>query len=421
MNKPLETFHFSQVEALVQALNQGHTVNDSLVTSRNIRYAAPPIGPLGFLAPTAPSINRTHIQNANKVVCPQAIPFCYTTGAATPFTASDIPSVDPRTSEDCLFLSVLLPKSVWNTRYEARFDLGWKNASNEGYGLVTQSQQFSGKEVIFWVQNKIHRLGGDRSQVTLPGESAGPFYAPRYPLPGFLVDAVLSFANVFSLATLRSMSSLALQKLNALNVGNSIPYGTWTFGVVVDDPYLPDTLKALFQQGRFDHSLSVITGHNQDDGSLFVPNKLLTNDSPYTAYIDSLFRPVTRRNNLTLADVAASLNSAPYAYEFPVSPAVHGADLPYNFDDSDSSNNAPGLLVFPRASSGMTVQDSEDSSLPVFPTASPGMTVQNMGVGPMLDEGGVQQLGKRCQFWQDTPFPGEDPSARQYELTWRSG
>ena len=63
----------------------------------------------------------------------------------------------------------------------------------------------------------------------------------------------------------------------------------------------------------------------------------------------------------------------------------------------------------------MTVQDSEGPSLPAFPPASPGMMVQdigNEGVGPMLDEGGIQQLGKRCQFWQDTPFPGKDSSAK---------
>ena len=245
---------------------------------------------------------------------------------------------------------------------------------------------------------------------------------------------------------------------------------------MVDGTYLPDTPKELFQQGRFDHSLSVMTGHNQDEGSLFVPNTLLTNDSSYTAYFDSLFRPVTsntttldqltqelyppvfngsqgyttqaERNNLTLADAAvvcnsrfinqASFNSAPYAYEFSVPPAVHGADLPYTFYDFgdvpgmnttlaeimqgyilsfavNGEPNAPGLPVFPHANSGMTVQNSEGPSLPAFPPAKPGMMVQNLGnegVGPMLDEGGVQQLEKRCQFWQDTPFPGEDSSAK---------
>ena len=59
--------------------------------------------------------------------------------------------MDPRTSEDCLFLDVLLPKQIWETRKASRapvlvwlpgggFDLGWKDASGRGYGLVTRSQ-----------------------------------------------------------------------------------------------------------------------------------------------------------------------------------------------------------------------------------------------------------------------------------------
>ena len=79
----------------------------------------------------------------------------------TPFTSADIPPVDPRTSEDCLFLDVLLPKNIWETRSSSRdrapvlvwiygggFDLGWKDASGRGYGLVTRSQQFGNRGVI---------------------------------------------------------------------------------------------------------------------------------------------------------------------------------------------------------------------------------------------------------------------------------
>lgn len=139
-----------------------------MVTFRNIRYAAPPIGPSRFLAPTAPSVNRTSIQNASDVICPQAYPKWLTTGAVTPFTPADIPPVDPRTSEDCLFLDVLLPKKIWDTRQRTRapvlvwihgggFVIGWKDASGAGYGLVSRSQQFGSEGVVLVSIN--YRLG----------------------------------------------------------------------------------------------------------------------------------------------------------------------------------------------------------------------------------------------------------------------
>lgn len=282
-----------------------------------------------FLAPTIPAVDRTGIQNASDVICPQAFPKWLTTGAVTPFTPADIPPVDPRTSEDCLFLDVLLPKRIWETRqgshaavlvwiYGGGFDVGWKDASGRGYGLVARSQQSGSQGVILvsigyrlglfvspaviprvpkpeiqlsllisvvltsrskgwmngagvksnaglldqrfaleWVQRYIHLFGGDPSRVTILGESAGgssveahitayggskgsspfkgaiiqsPYILPSYPLPNSQVDAVLSFGNVDSVDTLRSMSSTDLQKLNALLVGNSQPFGTFTFG-----------------------------------------------------------------------------------------------------------------------------------------------------------------------------------------------
>ena len=77
----------------------------------------------------------------------------------TPFTSADILPVDPRTSEDCLFLDVLLPKKVWETRnhshapvlvwiYGGGFTLGSKDFSGRGYGLVARSDQFGGPGVI---------------------------------------------------------------------------------------------------------------------------------------------------------------------------------------------------------------------------------------------------------------------------------
>ena len=107
-------------------------------------------------------------RNASDVICPQAYPKWLTTGAVTPFTPADIPPVDPRTSEDCLFLDVLLPREIWDSRQRRRapvlvwingggFTLGAKDESGSGYGLVTRSQRFGTQGVILVSIN--YRLG----------------------------------------------------------------------------------------------------------------------------------------------------------------------------------------------------------------------------------------------------------------------
>lgn len=64
-------------------------------------------------------------------------------GTVTPFTPADIPPVDTRTSEDCLFLDITLLNGVWKSRKTSRtpvlvwihggaFDFGWKDASGRG-------------------------------------------------------------------------------------------------------------------------------------------------------------------------------------------------------------------------------------------------------------------------------------------------
>lgn len=70
-------------------------------------------------------------------------------------------------SEDCLFLDVLLPREIWERRQQNRvavlvwihgggFDLGWKDESGRGYGLVTRSRKL-GRGVILVSIN--YRLG----------------------------------------------------------------------------------------------------------------------------------------------------------------------------------------------------------------------------------------------------------------------
>ncbi|KAH0842510.1 hypothetical protein AYO21_06686 [Fonsecaea monophora] len=225
----------------------GQTYNFS-----NIRYAQPPIGNLRFAAPVPPSGRNNVVQNGSvDRICPQAIPGWYPissefvqyliAGNATSFNytqaeeqlqialqnAKPTPP-DPRMSEDCLFLDVIVPKKVFDGSksrvrrrqnagaavvvwiYGGGYTLGSKEGSGNPSGLIKASQANGGEGVIFvamnyrlgamgwlagptlqaaggvsnaglydqrlaleWVQNNIHLFGGDPNRVTVMGESAG--------------------------------------------------------------------------------------------------------------------------------------------------------------------------------------------------------------------------------------------------------
>jgi carboxylesterase type B len=105
----------------------------------NIRYAAPPLGDLRFRAPVWPEPNRTHVQDGSVGrVCPQANPlweeyiepaFLLSLESGTSFNQSTnissypyVPQkMDPRTTEDCLFLDVIVPKKIFDRAQNKTF------------------------------------------------------------------------------------------------------------------------------------------------------------------------------------------------------------------------------------------------------------------------------------------------------------
>ena len=124
----------------------GQTYNFS-----NIRYAQPPVGNLRFAAPVAPTARNTVVQNGSVGrICPQAGPAweliasefvqSLIAGNESSFNLTEAEQQlqaylqtasptqpDPRTSEDCLFLDVIVPKKVFdgtNSRIKRRQSSG---------------------------------------------------------------------------------------------------------------------------------------------------------------------------------------------------------------------------------------------------------------------------------------------------------
>lgn len=115
-----------------------HQANDFNATGNyynfsDIRYAAPPTGENRWKVPQHPATNRSTVQKgAEGRICPQANPAweliaaqflpLYLTGSQTKFNESSFntstggmaPPQDPRTTEDCLFLDVRVPKSIFD-------------------------------------------------------------------------------------------------------------------------------------------------------------------------------------------------------------------------------------------------------------------------------------------------------------------
>ncbi|KAL8664202.1 MAG: hypothetical protein Q9202_003280 [Teloschistes flavicans] len=148
-----------------------------------IRYAAAPIGSRRWQAPAAPLVNRDQVLPANNLPsrCPQS------PDAPSP------PKYNFTGNEDCLFLNIFAPQGktnlpvlvyiqIINTNNNSfigvtiQYRLGAFGflSSDEvnRYGVVNagiRDQTFA----LQWVQSYIGLFGGNASQVTISGESAG--------------------------------------------------------------------------------------------------------------------------------------------------------------------------------------------------------------------------------------------------------
>ena len=220
----------------------------------NIWYAEPPLGDLRFRAPV-PVRGKSNVVNDGSIgkICPQANPawnpiadefipaylsgqpFKLTAVEAAIAQASDsLPVQDARTTEDCLFLDVVVPEKIFSRVTKTAnandgapvlvwiYGGGYTAGEKTGFGqynpagLIEASQTSGSDGIVFvsfnyrlgafgwlagptlqsdgtanaalydqklaleWIQENIHLFGGDPHRVTVIGESAGRCSAVAY-------------------------------------------------------------------------------------------------------------------------------------------------------------------------------------------------------------------------------------------------
>lgn len=160
----------------------------------NIRYARAPTGELRFAPPQPPLKNRTTVQRGERAIsCPQAYAVWYRCGLAmlshqisdpSHCNSSLLPPAEPSEQEDCLFLDIMVPKSVFDKRktqkspvmvwvYGGGFAFGKKGGDGNPAGLIQRSRSAdpSGQGVIYIQFN--YRVGAT-SLKTLISLQANP-------------------------------------------------------------------------------------------------------------------------------------------------------------------------------------------------------------------------------------------------------
>ncbi|KAE8313512.1 Alpha/Beta hydrolase protein [Aspergillus transmontanensis] len=377
---------------------------------------------------------------------------------------------------------------------------GWKSQYGPGLGLMETAKK-EGRDVIFvsinyrlglfgfladpdsskitrnlglqdqlfalkWVHKYIHLFGGDTNTITVMGESAGggsimyhltsgnASYAPLFQraivqspftinIPARMqkstLQEVYQRANVTSFEELKGLSTQALQTANALVVGNAKPYGTFVFGPV-SDKYYPDYPPVLLNEGHYPDDVSVMAGHNTNEGVLFA-SPFVKNDEDYANLVTSLFPGIsstalsiitdklypsnlsgiygyvdqTGRLASTIGESLISCNeyflgeafarsNTSFRYEFSVPPAIHAVDLSYTFYNPGESTSGVNITlagIMQRYFANFITTGQPYAHRPAdFLTDD---MIQNFNisrVGPMKDSVST----KRCKWWQKADF-----------------
>ena len=323
---------------------------DGIKSFKGIPYAAPPLGPLRWRAPQpvpawtgvrptdqwGPRCEQNprlgELDPLNSQMSEDCLYLNVWTGAATPDAALPVmvwihggsnsigaasqPEYDgsPLARKGVLLVSLNYRLDVFGFLAHPELSAESGHGSSGNYGLLDQIA------ALQWVQRNIARFGGDPARVTVFGESAGAFDISLLmvsPLTQGLFSKVIAqsggalrvhaqygpkplatgeeegarFAAAVGASSLAQLRSLPAEQLRLAAARAPVFFGAG----VVDGYVVPEHPAKLFAEGRH-HDLPLLTGINQDEGSLFMAvMKQPGNAAEFVAFMQTQFAERTEQ------------------------------------------------------------------------------------------------------------------------------
>ncbi|RDW61504.1 hypothetical protein BP5796_11396 [Coleophoma crateriformis] len=344
----------------------------SLYTYKNIRFADPPTGDLRMLNPVAPTTVNTTIQDGSYGQTCYQLEQGPNSGALNQ-------------GEDCLFMDVVVPENIPSGTLLPvmlyLFGGGYHSGQKEIYDgspLVTASNNsmiyvvpnyrlgafgFFGElgdvmpglmdQVLAmeWVQSYIHLFGGDASEVTVAGHSAGggslmthlvanggegtlPFkraivMSPAVPpnsAAEYITERNAGILDYFGYDNYTRADIIALPATSINDL--TAHYGASGWGPIVDGDYFRELPGYAMAAGRYHSDMPILSGKLSDEAHNYIPTT-----SPYIINGDSNIRNMTYDTEAQMIDFFTTmgfhLNSSVIDEAWNLYPTINNTDMYY--------------------------------------------------------------------------------------------